>query len=57
MAISIHPLLDNGVPKGTGQFAGGTLVCKCKDKPVKVAIKGPARLQAARWCATARASR
>ncbi len=40
MAISIHPLVDNGVRKGTGQFSGGTLVCKCKDKPVKVGIKG-----------------
>ena len=26
--------------KGSGNFAGGTLVCKCKDKPVKVGIKG-----------------
>ncbi len=29
-----------GVKQGTGAFAGGTLVCKCKDKPVKVGIKG-----------------
>jgi S-(hydroxymethyl)glutathione synthase len=40
MAAHIHPSVDNGVKKGTGSFAGGTLVCKCKDKPVKVAIKG-----------------
>jgi len=40
MAISIHPLLDKGIRKGSGQFTGGTLVCKCKDKPVKVGIKG-----------------
>ena len=40
MAAHIHPSVDNGVKKGTGSFAGGTLVCKCSDKPVKVAIKG-----------------
>src|SRR5258708_5419860 len=40
MAAHIHPSVDNGVKKGTGSFAGGTLVCKCKDKPVKVAITG-----------------
>ena len=40
MAVHIHPSVDNGVKKGTGSFTGGTLVCKCKDKPVKVAITG-----------------
>ena len=40
MTVHIHPSVDNGVKKGTGSFAGGTLVCKCKDKPVKVAITG-----------------
>ena len=40
MAVHIHPSVDNGVKKGSGSFAGGTLVCKCKDKPVKVAITG-----------------
>lgn len=40
MAVQIHPSVDNGVRKGSGAFAGGTLVCKCKDKPVKVGIKG-----------------
>jgi len=40
MAASIHPAVDHGVKKGTGSFAGGTLVCKCKDHPVKVGIKG-----------------
>jgi S-(hydroxymethyl)glutathione synthase len=38
--IHIHPSVDGGVKKGSGSFAGGTLVCKCKDKPVKVGIKG-----------------
>jgi S-(hydroxymethyl)glutathione synthase len=40
MTVQIHPLVDNGVKKGSGNFAGGTIVCKCKDRPVKVAIKG-----------------
>jgi len=40
MTVHIHPSVDNGVKKGSGSFAGGTLVCKCKDKPVKVGIKG-----------------
>src|SRR5213593_5173789 len=40
MTVHIHPSVDSGVKKGTGSFAGGTLVCKCSDRPVKVAIKG-----------------
>ena len=40
MSAHIHPSIDNGVKKGSGSFAGGTLVCKCKDHPVKVGIKG-----------------
>jgi len=40
MTVHIHPSIDNGVRKGSGNFAGGTLVCKCKDKQVKVGIKG-----------------
>ncbi len=39
-AISIHPSVDNGINAGAANFAGGTLVCKCKDKPVKATIKG-----------------
>jgi S-(hydroxymethyl)glutathione synthase len=38
--VSIHPLLDNGVKPGQAGFNGGTLVCACTDRPVKVAIKG-----------------
>ena len=38
-AISIHPSVDNGIKAGAANFAGGTLTCKCKDKPVKVTIK------------------
>src|SRR5690349_19394814 len=40
MTVQIHPSVDNGVKRGSGSFAGGTLVCKCKDRPVKVGIKG-----------------
>ncbi len=38
--VTIHPALDNGVPKGSGSFSGGVLVCNCTDRPVKVRIKG-----------------
>ncbi|MDU1669638.1 MAG: GFA family protein, partial [Bradyrhizobium sp.] len=40
MTVHIHPYVDNGVKQGSGHFAGGTLVCKCHDRPVKVAVKG-----------------
>ena len=40
MTVHMHPAIDNGVKRGSGSFAGGTLVCKCKDKPVKIGIKG-----------------
>ncbi|MFN5715775.1 MAG: glutathione-dependent formaldehyde-activating protein, partial [Bradyrhizobium sp.] len=40
MTVHIHPSVDNGVKQGSGSFAGGTLVCKCADKKVKVGIKG-----------------
>ena len=36
--IRLHPSIDDGVKPGSGTFAGGTLVCHCTDKPVKVAI-------------------
>src|SRR5690348_11211949 len=39
-AIRIHPSVDQGVKAGSAAFAGGTLVCKCTDRPVEVAIKG-----------------
>jgi S-(hydroxymethyl)glutathione synthase len=40
MTVQIHPSVDGGVKPGSGHFAGGTLVCKCSDRPVKVAVKG-----------------
>jgi S-(hydroxymethyl)glutathione synthase len=39
MAVSIHPSVDRGVKQGSANFTGGTLVCKCKDRPVKVSVK------------------
>lgn len=36
--VRIHPSLDGGVQQGAADFAGGTLVCKCQDAPVKVAV-------------------
>jgi S-(hydroxymethyl)glutathione synthase len=38
MAISIHPAVDQGVKPGADNLAGGTLVCKCTDRPVKVSV-------------------
>lgn len=40
MTVNIHPSVDSGVKKGSGQFTGGILACKCTDKKVKVAVKG-----------------
>ena len=38
--IRIHPSVDNGIKPGEEHFAGGTLVCKCQQDPVKVEIRG-----------------
>jgi S-(hydroxymethyl)glutathione synthase len=38
--VTIHPSVDHGLKPGSKDFAGGTLVCKCAQNPVKVAIKG-----------------
>jgi S-(hydroxymethyl)glutathione synthase len=38
--IRLHPAIDQGVPSGSQGFNGGTLVCKCTDRPVKVTISG-----------------
>jgi S-(hydroxymethyl)glutathione synthase len=40
MSEKLHPKIDNGLPVESPSFAGGTLVCACKDRPVKVQIKG-----------------
>ena len=38
--VHIHPSVDSGVQPGSANFTGGTLVCKCAQSPVKLAIKG-----------------
>jgi S-(hydroxymethyl)glutathione synthase len=39
MAVSIHPSVDHGIKQGSADFKGGTLTCKCADRPVKVAVQ------------------
>lgn len=36
--FSIHPDVDGGIRPAAADFAGGTLVCKCTDRPVAVTI-------------------
>jgi S-(hydroxymethyl)glutathione synthase len=36
--VSLHPLIDNGLPRGSENHAGGTLLCQCPTKKVKVAV-------------------
>jgi S-(hydroxymethyl)glutathione synthase len=36
--VAIHPSVDQGIKKGTPNFAGGTLTCKCAQDPVTVSI-------------------
>ena len=38
--VSLHPAIDGGVRKGRADFSGGTLVCACSDRPVRLKIKG-----------------
>jgi S-(hydroxymethyl)glutathione synthase len=38
MAVSIHPAVDNGVKPAGRDFAGGTLVCHCTSRPVRVSV-------------------
>jgi S-(hydroxymethyl)glutathione synthase len=38
--VKIHPAVEHGVKPAAADFAGGTLVCLCADKPVTVAITG-----------------
>src|SRR3954454_21447181 len=40
MTVHIHPSIDTGVKKGSGNFTAGTLACKCQDRPVQVNIEG-----------------
>jgi S-(hydroxymethyl)glutathione synthase len=34
----LHPAIQNGLQAGSAAFAGGVLVCKCTDHPVKVQV-------------------
>ncbi|KFC64736.1 Glutathione-dependent formaldehyde-activating enzyme [Bosea sp. LC85] len=36
--VAIHPSIDRGLPPASADFKGGTLVCKCTDRPVKVRV-------------------
>jgi S-(hydroxymethyl)glutathione synthase len=36
MSVKIHPAIDQGVNVGSAGFSGGTLVCACSDRPVRV---------------------
>ena len=38
-AVKLHPSIDDGVEATDPSFAGGTLVCLCKTRPVKVRVK------------------
>jgi S-(hydroxymethyl)glutathione synthase len=40
MALSLHPLIDNGLIKGTDNFSSGKLHCHCPSKKVEVSITG-----------------
>jgi len=38
--VSIHPAVDQGIKPAAPNFSGGTLTCKCTDRPVTVSISG-----------------
>jgi S-(hydroxymethyl)glutathione synthase len=48
--ISIHPSVDHGIKPAAKGFAGGTLVCKCADKPVKLSISAQSAFNHACGC-------
>jgi S-(hydroxymethyl)glutathione synthase len=39
-AVKLHPAIDRGIKPTDPNFTGGTLVCACGSRPVKVRIKG-----------------
>ena len=39
-SISIHPSVDHGIRPAAAGFAGGTLSCRCAQRPVRVRVKG-----------------
>jgi S-(hydroxymethyl)glutathione synthase len=38
--LSIHPAVDRGIKPAAADFSGGTLYCKCLERPVTVTIDG-----------------
>ncbi|KAI5205043.1 glutathione-dependent formaldehyde-activating enzyme [Aureobasidium subglaciale] len=38
MSLKLHPLIDNGIKKGSASFSGGTLHCHCPTSPVTVKL-------------------
>ena len=38
--VTIHPAVDRGIKPKNESFSGGTLLCRCSDNQVAVAIKG-----------------
>jgi S-(hydroxymethyl)glutathione synthase len=49
-SVSIHPSVDKGIKAAATDFAGGTLLCKCADKPVKVTISAQSAFNHACGC-------
>ena len=49
-AISIHRSVDDGIKPGAKDFAGGTLVCKCAQNPVKVSVNSQSAYNHACGC-------
>jgi S-(hydroxymethyl)glutathione synthase len=49
-SISIHPSVDRGIKPGAKDFAGGTLVCKCSQNPVKVTVNSQSAYNHACGC-------
>ena len=49
-AILIHPSVDNGIKPSAKNFAGGTLVCKCAQNPVKVTVNSQSSYNHACGC-------
>ncbi len=49
-SVSIHPSVDRGIKAASKDFAGGTLVCKCTDKPVTVTISAQSAFNHACGC-------
>lgn len=37
--VKLHPAIDNGIAPAAPDFAGGTLVCACSDRPVRVRVE------------------